>query len=66
MMFIYKITGVKVCVLLRKHHDITFSENDAAAYTLYFRPHKKFILTANLLTFLEINLKTMYIQKIEK
>ena len=32
MMFIYKITEVKLCVLLREHHDVTFAENDAAAY----------------------------------
>ena len=66
MMFIYKKTGVKFCVSLRKHHDITFSENDAGAYTLYLRPNKKFILTAILLKFSQMNLKTMYIQKIEK
>ena len=35
MMFIYKITEVKFYVSLREHHDITLTENDAAAYTLY-------------------------------
>ena len=33
MMFIYKITEVNICVPLREHHDVTFAENDAAAYT---------------------------------
>ena len=32
MMFIYKITEVKICVLLREQHDITFAKNAAAAY----------------------------------
>ena len=31
MMFIYKITGVKICVSLREHHVVTFDENDTAA-----------------------------------
>ena len=33
MMLIYKITEVKIFVLLREHHDVTFAKNDAAAYT---------------------------------
>ena len=27
---------VKICVLVREHHDVTFAENHAAAYTPLF------------------------------
>ena len=43
-MFIYKITEVKICVSLREHHDVTFAENDAAAYTPCLRPNRKLTL----------------------
>ena len=33
MMLIYKLTKVNMCVLLREHHDVTFGENYAAAYS---------------------------------
>ena len=46
MMFIYKITEVKICVSLRKHHDVTLAENDLAAYAPCLGPHRKLILTA--------------------
>ena len=49
MMFIYKITEVKICVLLLEHHDVTFAGNDAAAYPPCLGPHRKLILTAILL-----------------
>ena len=32
MMFIYKLTEVKFGRLLRKYHDVTLAENDAAVY----------------------------------
>ena len=38
MMFICKITEVKTCVSLREHHDVTFAENDVAAYMLVKDP----------------------------
>ena len=53
--------GSKICVSLREYHDCTFAENQAAAYTACFGPHRKLILTAII-----IFLKIMYIQKIEK
>ena len=45
MMFIYKITEVKVCMLLRKYHDVTLAANDAVLYTpcLHVRPHSNLI-----------------------
>ena len=45
-MFIYKITEGKVCILLRKYHDVALAANAAAAYTPCLRPHGKLILTA--------------------
>ena len=65
-MFIYKISEVKICVSLRKHHDVTFAENDPAAYTQCLGPHRKLIMTAILLNFSQTNLKILHIQKIEK
>ena len=56
MMFIYKIMEVKICVLLCEHHDVTFAENDAAAYMQCLGPHRKLILTAILLKFSQTNL----------
>ena len=58
MMFICKITEVKICVSLREHHDVTFAENDAATYTLCYGPHRKPILTATLLKFSQIQIET--------
>ena len=46
----------KNCVLLRKHHDVIFAENDAAAYMPCLGNHRKLILTAILLKFLRTNL----------
>ena len=66
MMFIYKISELKIRVSLRKHHNVTFAENDLAAYTQCLGPHRKLIMTAILLIFLQTNLKIMHIQKIEK
>ena len=54
MMFIYKITGVKICGSLCEHHHVSFVENDTAAHTWYrpcLGPHRKLILTAILLIF---------------
>ena len=65
MMFIDEITEVIFCLLLRKYHNVTLARNDAAAYTLCLRSHKKLILTAIDLKFSQINLKIIYIQKIE-
>ena len=39
MMFIYKITEVENVMALREHLDVTFAENNAAAYTLFLRLH---------------------------
>ena len=50
---------------LHEHHDVTLAENDAAAYMPCLGPHKKLIFTAILLKFSQINLKIMYIQKIQ-
>ena len=65
-MFICKITEVKICVSLRENLDVTFAENDAAAYTSCLGSHKKLILTVILLKFSQTTFKIMYIQKIEK
>ena len=56
MMFIYKITEVRFFGTLREHHDVTFSENDAAAYTPCILPHRKLIVTAILLKVSQTNL----------
>ena len=40
-MFICKITEVKICLSCRKHYDVTFAENHAAAYTPCLGPHRK-------------------------
>ena len=40
MMFIYKITEVKICVSLNERHEVTFAETDGAALTSYLGPHK--------------------------
>ena len=66
MMFIYKITDVKICVSLREHHDVTFAEIDSAAYTPCLGPRRKLILTYILLKSSQTDLKILYIQKIEK
>ena len=66
MMFIYNITEAKICVLLCEHPDVTFAENDIAAYTPCMGHHRKLILTAFSLKFSQTNLKIMFIQKIEK
>ena len=66
MMLIYNIKEVAFCMSLRQHHNETLAANDVASYTPCYRAHKKFILTANLLKISQINLKIMYIQKIEK
>ena len=66
MMFIYKISEVKIRVSLRKHLDVTFVDDDLAAYTQCLGPHRKLIMTAILLNFTQTNLKIMHIQKIEK
>ena len=66
MIFIYKITEVKFCILLRKYSDMTLAANEASAYTQCSQPHRKLILTAMQLKFLQINFKVMFIQKIEK
>ena len=66
-MFIYK-TEVKFRMSLRKHHDVTFAENDHAAYAPCLGPHRKLIIitTSILLNFSQTILKIMHIQKIEK
>ena len=68
MIFIYKITGVKFRMQLCKYHHMTLAANDATAYTLCLGPHRKLILTVTviLLKISQINLKIVYIQKIEK
>ena len=68
MMFIYKITELKIYMLLgvTEHHDVTFTENHATAYTPCLRPHRKLILADILLKFSQTNLKIMYIQEIVK
>ena len=66
ILFIYKITEVKICMSLWEHHDVTFAENDTAAYMLYLGPHRKLILTASLPKLSQTYLKTVYIQKMEK
>ena len=66
MMFINKITDVKLCMSLRQYRDVTLTANDAATYTPCLRLHRKLVLTAILLKISHINLKIMYIQKIEK
>ena len=66
MIFTYKIKEVKLCISLRKYRDMTLAANEASAYTQCSQPHRKLILTAMQLKFLQINLKMMAIQKIEK
>ena len=66
MMFIYKISEVKIRVSLCKHNNVTYAENDPAAYTQCLGPHRKLIMTAILLNFSQTNLKLMHIPKIEK
>ena len=41
MLFIYKITAVKLCMSLRKDHEVTLAANDAAAYTPCLQTHRK-------------------------
>ena len=62
MMFIYKITEVKLYMSLREHHDVTFAENGTAACMPCLGPHRKLNLTAILLKFSQTNLKIMHIQ----
>ena len=57
MVFIFKITKVKVCISLRKYRDVTLAANEASAYPLCSQPHRKLILTAMLLKFSQSNLK---------
>ena len=64
-MFIYKITEVNFCMSLRKYNDATLVANELSAYTPCLRPKRRLILTGFLLKFSQINLKIMYIQKIE-
>ena len=64
-MSINKIIEIKICVLLREHHDVIYAENDAAAHTPYLGLHRKLILTAILRTFSRTYLNVMYIQKIK-
>ena len=66
MMFIHKITGVKICTWLREYHEVILAENDADAYTPFLRSHGKLIFTAILFKTSQINLKIMYIQKKRK
>ena len=66
MIFIYKITEVKIDILLRIYRDVTLAANETSAFTPCSRPHRKLILTAMLLQFSQINLKMMAIQKIGK
>ena len=66
MMLIYDITEVTFCMSLSKYHDEPLVAKDVFAYKPCSRAHKKFILTANLLKILQINLKIMNIDKIEK
>ena len=66
MIFIYKIKDVKFCISLRKYRDMTLAANETSAYTQCSQPRKKLILKAMQLKFLQINLKMMAIQKIEK
>ena len=66
MIFKYKITEVKIFISVRKYRDMTLAENEVSDIYTYSRPHRKFILTAMLLKFLQINLKMMAIQKIVK
>ena len=66
MIFIYKIKEVKFCTSLRKYRDMTLAANETSAYTTSSQPHRKLILSAMQLKFLQINLKMMAIQKIEK
>ena len=42
MMFIYKITEGKFCILLRKYHDVTLSLNDTAVLCIYIVEKKSF------------------------
>ena len=65
-MFKYKITKVKLCVSLHKHHEVTIAETDGDAYTPFLELHRKLILTDTLLKVLQIYLKIKYFQKIEK
>ena len=51
---------------LRKYHDMIIAANDAAVYTPCLWHHKKLILTGILLKISQINLKIIYIKKIEK
>ena len=56
----------KLCLALRKYHDVTLAENAAVAHSTCKRPHRKLIAIAILLKFSQTNLKIIYIQKIEK
>ena len=53
-------------MLLRKYHNVLVPANDTASYTQSLQPHRKLILTAILLNILQINLKMIHIQKMEK
>ena len=66
MIFIYKITEVNFLISLRKYHDVTIAIYDAAPYTPSLESHKNLISTAIRLKILQINLKIMHIQEIEK
>ena len=60
MVFICSIIEVKICVSLRIHPDVRIAENDAAAW---LGPNRMLFLTV---TFLQTNLKIMYIRKNRK
>ena len=65
-MFMYKIIEVHFLMSFRKYHDVTIAINDAAPYTPSLESHKNLISTAIPPKILQINLKIMNIQKIEK
>ena len=53
-----KFEEVKFCISVRKYHDVTLPENDAAVYTPCSLSHRRHILTPTciLLKFLQINI----------
>ena len=55
MMLIYKIMEVRICVSLHEHHDVTFAENDAAAYTLCLWPHLAFFYSYSTKSFTNLS-----------
>ena len=65
-MFIFKITEVNFLMSMLKYNDVTIGIHDAAPYTPCLESHKNLISTAIPLKILQINLKIMHIQEIEK